>query len=61
MTQTNPQALDYPYPTTNTPPVTTYHALIVCGALRRVCPCDDDRDTKEDDRDDTFLTPDQFS
>ena len=39
----------------------THHALIVCSALRRACPCDDDRDTKEDDRDIVFLMSDQFS
>ena len=49
MTKSNPQAIDYPYPTTNTPPLTIHNTLIVCGALRRVCPCDDDRDAKEDD------------
>ena len=61
MMQTNPQAIDYPCPTTNTPTLIIHHALIVCGALRRVCPCDDDRDAKKDDRDDVFVPPDQFS
>ena len=60
MAQTNIQAIDYPYPTTNTPPLTTHHALIVCEAVRCVCPCDDDRDAKEDDCDDVS-TSDQFS
>ena len=46
--------------TTNTPPLTTHHALIVCEAVRYVCPCDDDRDAKEDDCDDVS-TSDQFS
>ena len=46
--KTYPQA-----PTTNTLPLplTTHHTLIVCGVLRRVCLCDDDRDAKEDDCD----------
>ena len=61
MTQANPQAIDYPYPTTNTPPLTTHHTLIVCGVLRCVCPCDDDRDAKEDDCDSDVSTSDQFS
>ena len=61
MAKSNPQAMDYPYPTTNTSPLTTYHALVVCEALRRVCPCDDDRDAKEDDCDSDVLTSDQFS
>ena len=47
---TNIQTTDYPYPpTTNTPLLTTHHTLIVCEAVRSVCPCDDDRDAKEDD------------
>ena len=54
MIKTDPQAIDYPYPATNAALVTTHHALIVCGALRRVCRCDDDRDAKED-------VSDQFS
>ena len=59
---TDPQAIDYPYPTTNTPPLTTHHALIICGSLRRVCPCDDYRDAKEDDCDpNVFVMLDQFS
>ena len=61
MTKTDSQAIHNPYQTTNTPPLTTHHALIVCGALRRVCPCDDDRDAKEDDRDDVFVASEQFS
>ena len=60
MAHTNTQATDYPYPNTNTPPLTAHHALIVCGALRRVCPCDGDRDAKEDDCD-GVSTSDQFS
>ena len=36
-------------PITNTSLLTTYYALIVCEAVRRVCPCDDDRDAKEGD------------
>ena len=53
---------DSPYPTTNTPPLTTHHALNVCGALRRVCSCDDDRNGKEDDcAPDMVSTSDQFS
>ena len=57
MIKTDPQAIDYPCPTTNTPSLTTRHILIVCGALRRVCPCDDYRDAKEDDCDpDAFVT-----
>ena len=52
--------MDYPYPTTNSPPLTTHHALIVCGALRRVFPCDDDRDAKEDDCNPDASTTDQF-
>ena len=39
----------------------THHALIVCGALRRVCPCDDDRDAKEDDSDGVSVMSDKFS
>ena len=58
--QTNTQATDYPNQTTNTPSLTIHHALIVCVALRRMCPCDDDRDAKEDDCD-GILTSDQFS
>ena len=55
--QTNTEAFDYPYPTTNTSSLTIHHTLIVCEALRRMCPCDDDRDAKEDDWSDTS---DQF-
>ena len=63
MIKTNPQAInyDYPYPTTNTLPLTTHYALVVCGALRRACPCDDDMDAKEDDCDDMFVMPYQIS
>ena len=61
MTQANPQAIDYPYLTTNTPKLTTHHTLIVCGALRHVCPCDDDMDAKEDDCDSDVSISDQFS
>ena len=61
MAKSNPQAIDYPYPTTNTPPLTTHHALIVCEAVHRVCPCDDDRDAKEDDCDSDVSMSDQFS
>ena len=60
MMQTNIQTTDCPYPTTNTPLLTTHHALIVCEAVRRVCPCDDDRDAKDDDWSDVG-TSDQFS
>ena len=42
-------ANDSPYPTTNSPPLTTHPALVVCEALRCRCPCDDVRDGKEDD------------
>ena len=61
MIKTDSQAIDYPYPTANTPPLTTQRALIVCGALRCVRPCDDDRDAKEDDCDDVFVKSYQFS
>ena len=60
MTQSNTQTIDYPYPTTNTPPLTTHQALILCEALRRVCPCDDDKDAKIDDCDSDVSTSDQF-
>ena len=60
-TKSNTQAIDYPYPTANTPPLTTHHTLIVCEALRYVCPCDDDRDAKEDDCNSDVSTSDQFS
>ena len=60
MPQTNTQDIDYPYPTTNTPPLTIHHALIVCEALCRVCSCDDDRDAKANDWSDAS-TSDQFS
>ena len=40
------QANDSPYSTTNTQPLIT-HALSICDALRRVCPCDDYRDAKK--------------
>ena len=59
--KTDPQAIDHPYLTTNTPPLTTQHALIVCEALRGMCLCDDDRDAKEDDCDDAFVTSVQLS
>ena len=55
MAQINIQTISCLYPTTNTPSLTTHHTLIVCEALRYVCPCDDDRDAKEDDCDDLFL------
>ena len=61
MLQTNTQTIDYLYPTTNKPPLTTHNALVVCEAVRRVCPCDDDRDAKEDDCDSDVLASDQFS
>ena len=61
MTQSNPQASDYPYQTINTPPLTTHLTLIVCGALHHVCPCDDDMDAKEDDCDSDVSMSDQFS
>ena len=60
MMQTNTQTIEYLYSTTNTPPLTTHHTLIVCEAVRRLCSCDDDRDTKEDDWSDV-PTSDQFS
>ena len=60
MMQTNSQATNCPYPTTNTPSLTIHHALIVCEALCRVCPCDKDRDAKEDDCA-GISTSDQFS
>ena len=61
MTQTKPSSYQLPLPiTTNSPPLTTQHALNVCGALRCVCPCDDDRDAKEDDFDSDVSTSDQF-
>ena len=61
MIKTVPQAIDYPYPTTNTPPMTTHRTLIVCEALLCVCPGDDERDAKENDWDDVFVMSDQFS
>ena len=60
MTKSNTQTIDYLYPTTKTPPLTTHHARIVSKAVRCVCPCDDDRDAKEDDCEDVS-TSDQFS
>ena len=60
MTKSNTQTIEYLYPTTNTPLLTKRHALIVCEALRCVCPCDDDRDALEDDCEDVS-TSDQFS
>ena len=60
MTKSNTQTINDLYPTTNTPPLTTHHALIVCEAVRHVCPCDDDRDAKEDDCEDISMS-DQFS
>ena len=59
--QTNIQTTNYLYPTTNTSLLTTHHALVVCEAVRRVCPCDDDRDAKEGDCDSDVSTSDQFS
>ena len=61
MITTDPQAINYPYPTTNTAPLTTLHALIVCGASRHQYPCDDDRDAKEDDCNPDVSTSDKFS
>ena len=72
MAKSNHQAMDYPYPTTtltthHTPhtthhtPHTTHHALIACEAVRHVCPCDGDRDVKEDDCNSDGSTSDQFS
>ena len=61
MTTTDPQAINCPYPTTNMPPLTAHCALVVCGALRCGCPCDDDMDTKEDDCDSDRSKSDQFS
>ena len=54
MMQTNTEAIDCPYPTTNTPSLTIHYALIICEAVHRVCPWDDDRDAKEDDWSDQF-------
>ena len=59
MVQTNIQTTDYLYPTTNTPYLTTHHALIVCDAVRCVCPYDDDRDAKEGDCKEVSMS-DQF-
>ena len=59
MMKSNTQTIDYLYATTNTPPLTTHHTLIVCKAVRRMCPCDDDRDAKEDDCE-NVSTSDQF-
>ena len=56
--QTKTEAIDYPYPTTYTPSLTTHHTLIVCEAVRCVCPSDDERDAKENDWPDAS---DQFS
>ena len=56
MITTDPLAIDYPYPTTNIPPLITHHAFNVCEALRRVCPCDDARDAKEDDYNSDMFT-----
>ena len=61
MITNDPQAIDYPYPANNAPPPPIHLALVVSGALRRVCPCDDDRDAKEDDCDPDMSTSDQFS
>ena len=61
MMQANIQTTDCPYPTTNTSLLTTHHTLIVCEAVRRMCPCDDDRDAKEGDCDSDVLTSDYFS
>ena len=49
MIQTKTEAIDYPYPTTNTPSLTIHHTLIVCEAVRRVCPWYDERDAHEND------------
>ena len=49
--QTNTQAMDYPYPNTNTPSLTIHHALLFCEALCRMCPCDDNRKANQDDCD----------
>ena len=61
MAKSNTQAINYPYPITNTPPLTTHHALIVCKVVHGVCPCDNDRDAKDNDCDSDVLTSDQFS
>ena len=61
MAKSNSQTINYLYPTTNTSPLTTHHTLIVCEAVRCVCPCDDDMDAKEDDCNSDFSMPDQFS
>ena len=60
MIKTDPQDIDYPYPTTNTSPLITRHALIVCGVLRCVFPCDDDKNAKEDDCDNVFVSRKQL-
>ena len=57
MAKSNPQAIAYPHPTTNTPPLTIHHTIIVCEAVRHVCPYDDGRD----DCDSDVSTSDQFS
>ena len=55
-------ANDSPYPTTNTPLLTTHFVLIVCGALRHQYLCDDDSDRKEYNcAFDVAYTLDQFS
>ena len=45
---------------TITPLLTTHHTLLVCEAVHHMCPCDDNRDAKEDACDDV-PTSDQFS
>ena len=56
MMQTNIEAIDCPYRTTNTPSFTIHHTLIVCEAVRRVCPWDDERDAEENDWSDAYQT-----
>ena len=54
MMQTKTEAIDYPYPTTNAPSLTIHPTLIVCEAVRRVCPRDDERDAKENELSDAL-------
>ena len=61
MAKSNTQAINYPYPTTNTPPLTIHHTLIVCEAVRHGCPCDNDRNAKIDNCASDVSMSDQFS
>ena len=58
MMQTKTEAINCPYPTTNTPSLTIHHTLIVCEAVHCVCPWNDERDAKENNLSDGS---DQFS